>query len=155
MKYFADLVPIPQLGQIFVRRNEIGKITLILGETVDEVLAAGSGDTITEFLGKLCQRFDVGAIQRGKIYNFNGCEIVRDYNGGATMAIHKYLERLKPILLSRTGRRQKESEVSEFEKGIYRQLAGTMMYLGNEVLPQTSYATYRLQEHPGDYWSNT
>lgn len=38
--------------------------------------------------------------------------------------------------------------MSDYEKGEYQSLAGTLMSLGNAVLPQAAYATSQLQQHP-------
>lgn len=62
------------------------------------------------------------------------------------MTMKRYVERRKPIPLSKPRRKQLQEPATETEKKQYRSLAGTLLYLGNGILPQASYVTSVLQQ---------
>lgn len=76
--------------------------------------------------------------------HFDGCEIEQQYDGSIWMSMLRYLDRLKPISISRARRMQRTERATESEIKQYRSLACTLMYLGNEVLSQAAYVTYAL-----------
>ena len=97
----------------------------------------------TELLQK---RFIVGKVIIDDKLHFDGCEIMQDKIGNITMSMVRYLERLTPIELSRSRTKMRKDIATDKEAKQYRSLAATLMYLGNAVLPQASYATSILQQ---------
>lgn len=93
--------------------------------------------------------FEIGNSSVGGALQFNGCEI--DVNSRAVeLSMWEYLERLKPVELSRSRSREKEGKVTAGEKTSFRALAGTLMYLGNSEIPQAALVTSKMQQHLGD-----
>ena len=78
--------------------------------------------------------------------HFDGCEIRQDKHGNILMSMLRYIERLRTIELSSTRRKQRMDTATEGETTQYRSLAATLMFLGNAVLPQASYATSVLEQ---------
>lgn len=99
--------------------------------------------SFTELLRK---RFEVGKFLIDEKLLFNGCEIEQDKDGSITMSMKRYLERLTPINISRSRQKMRIDSATDKEVKQYRSLAATLMFFGNAVLPQASYATSLLQQ---------
>lgn len=115
-------------------------------KVTDEFLIGDSVSDITGFIDKMKARFDVSKAIVDKHFFFDGCEIAQDDSGSIRMTMKRYVERLKAIPLSRQRRRQNHEPATETEKKQYRSLAGTLLYLGNGVLPPESYVTSVLRQ---------
>lgn len=61
-----------------------------------------------------------------------------------------YLDKILPVELSRIRRRKRDQKDTEREEKKYRRLAGTLMYMGNLVMPQAASITSRMQKQLGD-----
>lgn len=66
------------------------------------------------------------------------------------LSMWDYLERLLPIPLSKFRGKQTDERVTNEEEFSYRGLAGTLMYLGNSILPQASMTTSKMQQKLGN-----
>ena len=138
------------LSQLFIRRDKQDRIVLLIAKVTDDFLAAGKLDYIHEFMDRLQKRFTVGKIVIDKRFHFNGCEIEQDRLGNIRMSMTRYLDRLRPITISRTRRKQRELHASDEETTSYRALAGTLLYLGNGVMPQASLVVSIMQQRIGN-----
>lgn len=138
------------VSQLFVQRGENGLVSLLVAKTVDDFLIAGQPQDIESFIKALSARFVVGNIEVGPRFTFNGCEIERDANGVVSVSMDEYRKRLKPLPLSRERRREREAKASDREEKEYRSLAGTLLYMGNAVLPQASLVASRMQQRIAD-----
>ena len=98
------------------------------------------------FLTKLKERFEVGKAVIDERFHFNGCEVDQCKEGHIKLSMHRYLDRIKPISVSRKRRKQTEETVTDQEPKQYRALAGTLLYLGNGVLPQASLVVSIMQQ---------
>lgn len=134
------------LSQLFVQRDKDGKIKLLVAKVTDDFLIGGLRPDVTSFIENMKTRFVVGKSVIDSTFFFDGCEIAQDEYGNIKMTMIRYMERLKPITLSRQRRRQHHEPASDTEKRQYRSLAGTLLYLGNGVMPQASYVTSVLQQ---------
>lgn len=61
-----------------------------------------------------------------------------------------YTEKPTQIPISRNRSKQKDDKVTKEEKTAFRALAGTMMYMGNSLVPQKSMITSKMQQNLGD-----
>ena len=134
------------IPQLFAQRDGNGAIKLLIAKVTDDFLLGGSPKHMQMFIDKLKQRFDVGKVIIDDKIHFDGCEIEQDREGNITMSMQRYVERLNAIEVSRTRRKQRMEPATEKEVKQYRSLAATLMFLGNAVLPQASYATSLLQQ---------
>ena len=134
------------LSQLFVKRDTKGKVILLIAKVTDDFLLGGSTENMRQFTAMLAKRFEVGKVIIDDKIHFDGSEIEQAKEGDITMSMKRYVERLKPIDMSRSRRKMREDTATENEIQQYRSLAATMMYLGNAVLPQASYATSLLQQ---------
>lgn len=147
----AGLTRTPGVAQLFAKRtkhsNRSGKskILLLVAKLSDDFLVAGTTAEIDSFMNALKTRFVVGRIVDGPLYHFGGCEIRTHDNGDISM-MDTYWNRIKPITMSRTRRKMQDSPACASEILQYRSLAGTLLYLGNGVLPQASLVVSLMQQ---------
>ena len=134
------------LSQLFVQRNESGRICNIVAKVTDDFLIGGTIQNIQAFIGRMGKRFDVGKTVMDKPFLFDGCEIEQDHDGNIKISMHRCIEKVKHIPLSRQRRKQIHEPVSEDGRRHFRTLAGTLLYLGNGVLPQASFVTSIFQQ---------
>lgn len=134
------------ISQLFIRRATDGSVVLLVAKVTDDFLLAGSLAEMEAFVDRLKRRFVVGKVVINDKVNFDGCELEQYKDGTIRMSMIRYLERLKPITMSRARRKQRTDKATEIEIKQYRSLACTLMYLGNGVLPQASYITSSLQQ---------
>lgn len=142
----AGLERILGLSQLFVRRSEDGSICLLIAKVTYDFLLDGTLEEMQKFIDELQKRFIAGKVVIDQKLHFDGCELEQDSNGDIKMSMIRYLERLKPIMLSRTRRKQRREMATEIELKQYRSLACTLMYLGNGVPPQAAYVTSAMQQ---------
>lgn len=117
-----------------------------MAKVTDDFLLARTVEEMQEFVSALGTRFLVGkAVRDHKLY-FDGCEIEQLETGSIRMPMVRYLERLNPVYLSRTRRKECNGRATAVELKQYRSLACTLMYLGNGVLPQAAYITSLMQQ---------
>ena len=138
------------LSQMFIRRNKQDEIVLMVAKVTDDFLVAGKLDYIQEFMDRLKERFTVGKVVIKYRFYFNGCEIQQSPNGDIRMSMTRYLDRLRPISVSRSRRKQREMHANDDETKLYRALAGTLLYLGNGVMPQASLVVSLMQQRIGN-----
>lgn len=135
--------------QLFIRRNRHDKIVLIIAKVTDDILIGGHSGYIREFITRLQARFIVGKVVVGNTFIFNGCEIEASKLGNVTLSMKNYLDRVKPIPLSRSRKKMIEDTATAQEERKYRALAGTLLYLGNGFLPQAALVTSIMQQRLG------
>ena len=142
----AGMERVHGISQLFIRRDTSGNVQLLIAKVTDDFLLGGTHASMKHFTELLKQRFDVGKVIIDDKIHFDGCEIAQDDVGNITLSMTRYLERLIPIELSRTRRKQRLEAATEVEIKRYRSLAATLMYLGNAVLPHAAYATSLMQK---------
>lgn len=134
------------ISQLFIKRDKQGRICLLIAKVTDDFLLGGSVESMEAFIRDLKKRFIVGKIIVNAKPHFDGCEIEQYADKSIRMSMIRYLERLKPITISRTRRKQRNERATEAEIKQYRSLDCTLMYLGNGVLPHARYVTSALQQ---------
>lgn len=132
--------------QVFTKRNDDGVLALMVAKTTDDFLVAGSREAVEVFFERMKDRFTVGKSIIEKRMKYNGCVIEIGSDGAVTITMQEYLERLSPIDISRSRRKEIYAEATKEEVADYRSLAGTLMYLGTSVMPQASLATSLMQQ---------
>lgn len=142
----AGLERVFGLSQLFTKRKKDGSICLIIAKVTDDFLIGGTIEEIHKFINALSKRFIVGKTVIDKKIFFDGCELEQLIDESIKMSMVRYLERLKPITISRTRKKERSDKAITSELKQYRSLACTLMYLGNGVLPQASYVTSLLQQ---------
>ena len=138
------------LSQLFIRRIKQDKIVLMIDKVTDDFLVSGKLDYIHEFMDRLQQRFTVGKVVIDERFHFNGCEIQQSRNVNIRMSMTRYLDRLRPISVSRARRKQRVMHANDEETKSYRALAGTLLYLGNDVMSQASLFVSIMQQRIGN-----
>ena len=131
----GGLERIQGLNQLYVRRNDLGKITLIVAKVADDFICGGSIEESTAFICEMKKRFEVGKVIVNEKFLFNGCEIEQDEQGLITMSMNRYMEQVKEIPVSRERKHQPDEAATPREIKQFRSLAGTLLWLGKGVLP--------------------
>lgn len=81
------------------------------------------------------------AIEKVVLYdktNFNDCSITQAINENIEMSVKDYLSAIKPAVRDHISKDQLES-VSKNEAQDYRRLAGELIWIDSEALPQAGY----------------
>lgn len=94
------------ISQLFVKRDINGSLCLLVAKVTDDFLLGGSVEEMQIFVTELQKRFIVGKVVINQKIHFDGCEITQDGDGSVRMSMIRYLERLKPICLSRARKKQ-------------------------------------------------
>lgn len=66
------------LNQIYVRRDGIGQILLVVTKVTDDFICGGSVDTTTVIVMEMKKRFEVGKVVINRKFLFNRCQIEQD-----------------------------------------------------------------------------
>lgn len=142
----AGLERLRGLNQLYVKRDSVGRITLIVAKVTDDFICGGAVKTTTAFIQELQKRFEVGKIIIDGKFLFNGCEIEQDTEGSILMSMRSYMSQLTEISLTRERRKQPKEPASAVEITAFRSLAGTLLWLGKGVLPPAAYASSTMQQ---------
>ena len=149
MLNIARLQRVPGISQLYTKKDTTDRISLLVAKVTDDFLVAGQVEAIKQFMAKLQDRFIVGKVIVDNIFHFNGCEVEQHTDGSIKVSMNRYLERLRPITISRPRRKQRSEKATAQEIRQYRSLSGTLLYLGNAVLPQAALITSLMQQKLG------
>lgn len=103
------------ISQLFVKSDKHGAICLLVAKVTDDFLLGSTVQQTEMFVRDLNKRFEVGKVLLNAKIHFDGCEIEQNMNGSIRVSMFRYLERLNPITLSRTRRKQKGDRATECE----------------------------------------
>ena len=94
--------------QVFVKRDCTGRVTLLIAKVTDDFLLGRSITEMEAFLRSLEKRSVVGKTVADQKLHFDGCEIEKDHPGNIHMSLNMYLDRSRPLELSRTRRKERD-----------------------------------------------
>lgn len=134
--------------QLFMKKSGT-RIDILVAKVTDDFLVAGKKDRVESYMNELKKGFDVGKVQIGENFKFNGCEI-RTTPEYTELSMIEYTERIQAITISRSRKHESDSQATAVEEKAYRALAGTLMFLGNGVLPQAALVTSKMQQRLGN-----
>lgn len=134
------------VSQLFVKRNKMGKIIIIIAKVTDDLLMGGSPSEIQNFATEIKKRFDVSKVIIDGAVHFNGCTISQDEEGNVEMSMFDYMAALRPIDIGSARRKMYDEKASKAEILEYRSLAGGMTWAGSGVLPQAAYMGSAMQQ---------
>lgn len=103
------------ISQLFVKRDRDGYICLLVAKVTDDFLLGGSVEQMQHFVKDLKERFIVGKVLLNSKLHFDGCEIEQYQDRSIRMSMLRYLERLTPISISRTKRKERSDRATEAE----------------------------------------
>lgn len=133
-------------SQLFTKRDYKSQMALFLAKVTDDFLCSGAPKTITQFMHHLGNRFAVGKTVVDEKFHFNGCEVKQDSARNVRLTMKRYLERRKPIALSKERSKERKPLAKKLEIHKCRNFAGTLMYLGGGVLLQAAWVTSLMQQ---------
>lgn len=137
------------VDQLFARRRPDGNIVLLVAKVVDDFFMAGDLLEINHFSEHIDAAFKLGATSVDLHLKFLGCDINILDDGSVDLSMADYLDRIRPIQVSRERRSGPHDLVNDRERSEYRSLAGTLLYLGQAVLPQACLVASKIQQRLG------
>lgn len=135
--------------QLFYKKGEDGKINILVAKVVDDFLIAGTTEAIDSFLEALGQHVKIGHIGRSDKLKFLGCCVTQSPSGDIELSMSEYMGRIKPLELSKSRRGETSDKATPAETHLYRSLAGTLLYLGQAVIPQANLIASKMQQRLG------
>lgn len=134
----AGFMLIAGISQLFIRRDKDERITLLLEKITDDLLMAGSVQRMEQLSEALARRFRTRKVVLDSEVSFNGCMIRQDSEGSITLDMTRYMDQIQPIPLDKERKKQREEQASTSEVGVFRTLAGELIWVGCGVLPQAT-----------------
>lgn len=137
------------ISQLFCLRDSNGSPSLLVAKVVDDFLIIGLPGTISAFLDALKGNFELGAISTDKDMRFLGCDIRIRGDDSVRLSMDNYLDKIHPVDVLRARRHNPHELVDSREISEYRHVAGMLVYMGQAVLPQTSFVASKMQQKLG------
>lgn len=138
------------LQQLFVKRNEDGRIVLVMAKVVDDFLISGDREAITAFHGQMSTRFTVGRFIQEPDLVFNRLHIHQNPSFDVHVSMQEYMQTIQPIVVPHHRKKNMENNrCSQTELTAFLGLTGSLNYLGHGALPQASFAASHLQQLVG------
>lgn len=98
--------------QLFILRNSIGHIFLMLAKITDDLLLSGSGHANSIFIEKIKARFKISKAIVEEIMSFNGCMVNRSDDEAISMNMTEYISVVEYIDLERGRRKESDFKAS-------------------------------------------
>ena len=140
---------VPGLVQLFVLRDDMNEIKLLMAKVVDDFLLAGHHDAISELHKTISLKFKIGRFVTGSEFVFNRLSILKQSDGSVRLSMQEYFNTIEPIPLSLARCRQPLDKVTEDERKEFLALAG-LTWLGHGIQPPASNVASHLQHCGSD-----
>lgn len=140
---------VSSMEQLFYKRGESGSVELLIAKVVDDFLVAGQPSVVEKFLKALGTRFILGHVKKSRDLTFLGCKILRNGNDSIELSMHDYFRRIKTLCIPKARRKMYTEACDAAETQAFRSLAGTLLYLGQAVLPQACLVASKMQQRIG------
>lgn len=86
---------------------------MLVAKVVDDFFIAAVEESMQDFLRSLDTHFKLGKSSIEKTLKFLGCIIEIDGNGGVSMSMRDYLEKIKPSHVSKERKKQQKERTNE------------------------------------------
>lgn len=130
----AGLQRLTGVSELYIMRKENGTISILLGILTDDLLLAGTGNELENFVTAIEARFSIGKVFIDDTIMFNGCVITQTKEGDIYLSMSQYLENIKPALVT-PGAPVDSNSATDTEIHDFRRLAGEPVWLGSGALP--------------------
>lgn len=140
------LVRVKSIDQLFIERGTDGKVVLIVAKVTDDFIMAGTDESLERFTKALGERFTLKNVNKSFDHLFLGMSIKQGSTGSITVSMQGYLDRIKPLQLSKGHKEHPGAFADEREVSEYRSLAGSLLYLGQAVCPYACYVASRMMQ---------
>ena len=128
-----------------VKKDNNGKIELVLGMQVDDFLYAGTPAALKELTAFLKQRFIVGSFQRNK-FMFCGVSVIQAPNKDIVISQEDDLTSIPQVPLSKERAKQSREKATEQELKHYQSLTGSLLWIGTHTVPHLKYVASMLAQ---------
>ena len=140
------IVQVFGLPQFFLKTDEKGLPVLILAKVVDDLIIAGKPEEIQAFHAAVSKRFKVGRFLTDGTLIFNRLYIEQRADGSIKADMREFLDKIKPLEISRSRRREQRERCTESEVRSFLALTGALNYLGLGIMPQAAFIASHLQQ---------
>ena len=137
---------IPGMPQMFC--NKSGSLCLIVCKYVDDILiAASTQDLLQATIKSIQEYYDVSKISTvPELLDVNSTDVEQSEDYSISVSMESYLEKLKPVRLNPSRRRQVAERITQNEERMIRALAGTLGYMGTCLSPFALFAGSFIQQ---------
>lgn len=136
------LKPIPYEPASYSLTDSQGRLSGIVIVHVDDLMWTG-GSHIEEVMGKICQRFNFGKIEKDS-FRYCGRDIHRGPDG-IRITCSSLIDRVRPIHLNVGQKKNLQSPVTEEVRGQLRSVVGSLAWLARVCRPDLSFGVAHLQ----------
>lgn len=141
------------IDQLFMHRSDDGSIGLMEAKVIDGFFISGTTSSMEDFLNHLDSKFNLGASSIGNNLRFLGCQIEVYADAPeklcARISMYNYLRRVRRVRISKDRKTSPNRPAHDRERSEYRSLAGTLLYVGQSVLPQACFVASKVQQRLG------
>ena len=137
---------VPGMPQMFC--NASGPIRLLICKYVDDILiAASTKDLLLRTINSIKECYEVSKVSTvPEFLNVNSTDVEQSEDYSISVSMESYLEKLSPMRLNPSRRKQVPEPITRREERMVRALAGTLGYLGTCVSPFALFAGSFIQQ---------
>ncbi len=136
--------------QLFYKK-ENGKLTLILAKVVDDIIAAGVGNSAIQALNEFDKTFKLGEIKSGPgKLRFFGINISQNEDRSIDADADDKTKDLFEYSISKLRRKQYEEPMNAIEKSAFMSMNSSLGWIGSSASPLFSFYSSYLQQKNGD-----
>lgn len=107
---------------------------------------AGDVKTMHEFSEEISKRFQISKTIVDDEVQFNGCTIRQAEDFSITLSMQEYVKSIRPLNISAQRKTMLQDNASEHGRKLYRKMAGEMIWLGSDALPQAAHFGSAMQQ---------
>lgn len=131
----GGLPEVLRVSQLFIRREQTRKIELIIKKITDDLLWAGSVHDMECFAEEIGRRLETRKAIIDSEISFNATTIIQNMSSDITMSVEAFMAKIRPIEIHAPRRKMPLERSNDKDIGLYRALAGGLIWLGCAVMP--------------------
>lgn len=134
------------IPQLFYK-IEKGELTMVIAKVVDDIIAAGIGNTAEQLLSDFGKQYELGKMESGPgNFRFFGINISQNDDLSIESDADDKLEGLFEYSLLRNRRKQQDGLVNKIEKSAFMSTNSSIGWIGTAASPLCSYYARHLQQ---------
>ena len=144
---FLQVRYIPQLFYVMDTQNNL---SIVATKIVDDVLFCGELNTVTRYISKIQEKYELGTIYTGPgSFLFCGLNIIQDEDFNITINGDSKINNLSPFNILRYRRKETNKDLNAIELSSFRSINTSLGWIGQAVSPFCSfYSSYLQQKLP-------
>lgn len=134
------------ISQLYRLLNSDGHNILLVAKVTDDLLMAGTLSNMKYFTEQLKRRFHISKVILDEKRHFKVCSISQSKTGAILMNMQTFADTMQPIPLSRAIPKLDNDLATSAETTLYKDISGSLIWLGSCVLPQASFIASTMQQ---------